>query len=62
MNFTRYTELIDLYGLQDNVITRKLALMAWEAGHAHGYSEVANIFCDYKDLYELIVKHKEELK
>ena len=62
MDFTKYIELIDWYGLPDNVITRKLASMAWEAGHSYGYSEVANAFADYADLYEFVVKHKDELK
>lgn len=55
-------DLIDWYGLPDNVITRRLVSMAWEDGHSSGYSEVANCFCDYADLYAFIVKHKEELK
>lgn len=56
------TDLIDWYGLPDNVITRKLVSMAWEDGHAYGYSEVASAFADYADLYEFIVKHKGELE
>ena len=51
-------DLIDWYGLPDNVITRRLVSMAWEDGHSSGYSEVANCFCDYADLYNFIVKHK----
>ncbi len=56
------TDLIDWYGLPDNIITRKLVSMAWEDGHAYGYSEVENAFADYANLYEFVVKHKDELK
>jgi hypothetical protein len=44
------TDLFDEFGVSDNPKRHKCFNLAWEYGHAHGYSEVYNHFSDYVEL------------
>ena len=43
-------DLFDEFGVSDNPKRHKCFGLAWENGHAHGYSEVYNHFSDYVEL------------
>ena len=43
-------DLFDEFGVSDNPKRHKCFSLAWENGHAHGYSEVYNHFGDYVEL------------
>jgi hypothetical protein len=43
-------DLFDEFGVSDNPKRYKCFSLAWENGHAHGYSEVYNHFSDYVEL------------
>jgi len=45
-------DLFDEFGVSDNPKRHKCFSLAWENGHANGYSEVYNHFSDYVELIQ----------